>query len=126
MANKRWCMVIDFRVLNEKTISDKYPLPQITEILDKLGSAKYFSVFDLAHGFHQIEMDPKDQAKTAFTTPYGHYEFARMPFGLKNAPPTFQRLMDQVLTGMQGTELFVYLDDIVVYSSSLREHEIQS
>ena len=124
-GNKRWRMVIDFRALNEKTISDKYPLPQITEILDKLGSAKYFSVFDLANGFHQIEMDPKDQAKTAFTTPYGHYEFARMPFGLKNAPPTFQRLMDQVLTGMQGTELFVYLDDIVVYSSSLREHEIK-
>ncbi|CAK9834654.1 Retrovirus-related Pol polyprotein from transposon 17.6 [Anthophora retusa] len=124
-GNKRWRMVIDFRALNEKTISDKYPLPQITEILDKLGGAKYFSVFDLANGFHQIEMDAKDRQKTAFTTPHGHYEFARMPFGLKNAPPTFQRLMDQVLTGLQGTELFVYLDDIVVYSSSLREHEIK-
>ncbi|CAK9834602.1 Retrovirus-related Pol polyprotein from transposon 17.6, partial [Anthophora retusa] len=124
-GNKRWRMVIDFRALNEKTVSDKYPLPQITEILDKLGGAKYFSVFDLANGFHQIEMDAKDRQKTAFTTPHGHYEFARMPFGLKNAPPTFQRLMDQVLTGLQGTELFVYLDDIVIYSSSLREHEIK-
>ncbi|XP_043263448.1 uncharacterized protein LOC122403783 [Colletes gigas] len=124
-GKKRWRMVIDFRSLNEKTVSDKYPLPQITEILDKLGGAKYFSIFDLANGFHQIEMNKLDRQKTAFTTPRGHYEFGRMPFGLKNAPPTFQRLMDQVLTGLHGTELFVYLDDIVVYSSSLREHEIK-
>ena len=122
---KRWRLVIDFRGLNEITISDKYPLPQITEILDRLGGAKYFSVFDLASGFHQIEMDPKDKAKTAFTTPNGHYEFSRMPFGLKNAPPTFQRLMDQALTGLQGTDLFVYLDDIVIYASSLQEHNIK-
>ncbi|XP_076301613.1 uncharacterized protein LOC143219562 [Lasioglossum baleicum] len=124
-GNKRWRMVIDFRALNEKTISDKYPLPQITEILDRLGGAKYFSVFDLASGFHQIEMDPKDRQKTAFTTPNGHYEFSRMPFGLKNAPPTFQRLMDQVLTGLQGTDVFIYLDDIVVYAASLHEHNIK-
>ncbi|XP_076285579.1 uncharacterized protein LOC143211634 [Lasioglossum baleicum] len=124
-GNKRWRMVIDFRALNEKTISDKYPLPQITEILDRLGGAKYFSIFDLASGFHQIEMDPKDRQKTAFTTPNGHYEFSRMPFGLKNAPPTFQRLMDQVLTGLQGTDVFIYLDDVVVHASSLHEHNIK-
>jgi Reverse transcriptase (RNA-dependent DNA polymerase). len=82
-------------------------------------------VFDLASGFHQIEVDPKDRPKTAFTTPFGHYEYVRMPFGLKNAPATFQRLMDQVLTGLQGIEVFVYLDDIVVFSSSLREHGIK-
>lgn len=124
-GNKRWRMVIDYRALNEKTIGDAYPLPNITEILDQLGSAKYFSVFDLASGFHQIKMNNGDAPKTAFSTPYGHYEFRRMPFGLKNAPATFQRLMDQVLTGLQGNELFVYLDDIVLYSSSLREHEIK-
>lgn len=124
-GNKRWRMVIDYRALNEKTIGDAYPLPNITEILDQLGSAKYFSVFDLASGFHQIKMSTADAPKTAFSTPYGHYEFQRMPFGLKNAPATFQRLMDQVLTGLQGNELFVYLDDIVLYSSSLREHEIK-
>lgn len=122
-GNKRWRMVIDYRALNEKTVGDAYPLPNITEILDQLGSAKYFSVFDLASGFHQIRMSGKDAPKTAFSTPYGHYEFQRMPFGLKNAPATFQRLMDQVLSGLQGNELFVYLDDIVLYSSSLREHE---
>ena len=67
-------------------------------------------------------MSPEDSHKTAFSTPFGHYEFGRMPFGLKNAPATFQRLMDLVLTGLQGTELFVYLDDIVLYANSLEEH----
>ncbi|KMQ92398.1 enzymatic polyprotein endonuclease reverse [Lasius niger] len=124
-GEKRWRMVIDFRKLNEKTIGDAYPLPNIIEILDQLGSAKYFSIFDLAQGFHQIPMDPNDMAKTAFSTPYGHYEYQRMPFGLKNAPATFQRLMDNVLTGLQGNELFVYLDDIVVYARSLEEHKIK-
>ncbi|KAM0736907.1 Retrovirus-related Pol polyprotein from transposon 17.6 [Formica fusca] len=70
-------------------------------------------------------MAPEDQEKTAFSTPYGHYEYQRMPFGLKNAPATFQRLMDNVLTGLQGNELFVYLDDIVVYARSLKEHDVK-
>lgn len=118
-------MVLDFRTLNEKTIGDAYPLPNIADILDQLGSAKYFSIFDLASGFHQIKMHPDDSHKTAFSTPHGHCEFDRMPFGLKNAPATFQRLMDRILTGMQGTEIFVYLDDIVLCASSLREHEIK-
>ncbi|CAK9834497.1 Retrovirus-related Pol polyprotein from transposon 412 [Anthophora retusa] len=121
-GNKRWRMVIDFRQLNEKTEPDAYPLPSIVEILDQLGSAKYFSTFDLASGFHQIGMGAEDARKTAFSTPYGHYEFNRMPFGLRNAPATFQRLMDSVLSGLQGTEMFVYLDDIVIYASSLSEH----
>ena len=115
-------MVIDYRALNEKTISDAYPLPNICDILDQLGGAKYFSTLDLASGFHQIPMDPDSQQKTAFSSAYGHYEYKRMPFGLKNAPSTFQRLMDQVLSGLQGLELFVYMDDIVIYASSLEEH----
>lgn len=124
-GNKRWRMVIDYRRLNEKTIADAYPLPNICDILDQLGGAKYFSILDLANGFHQIPMDDNDAYKTAFSTPHGHYEFTRMPFGLKNAPATFQRLMDQILTGLQGNELFVYMDDIVIYASSLREHDIK-
>ena len=68
-------------------------------------------------------MSPEDSQKTAFSTPYGHYEFDRMSFGLKNAPATFQRLMDLVSTGLQGIEFFVYLDDIVLYANSLEEHE---
>ena len=121
-GNKRWRMVIDFRLLNEQTVGDAYPLPNITDILDQLGGARYFSVLDLASGFHQIPLHPDSRAKTAFSTPYGHLEFTRMPFGLKNAPATFQRLMDRVLTGLQGIELFVYMDDIVVYGNSLEDH----
>ena len=119
----RWRMVLDFRSLNDKTISDAYPLPNITEIFDQVGGAKYYSVLDLASGFHQIKMHPEDAHKTAFSTPFGHYEFVRMPFGLKNAPASFQRLMDDLLRGLQGIILFVYLDDIVIYSNTLQEHE---
>lgn len=70
-------------------------------------------------------MNKIDKHKTAFSIPYGHFEYNRMPSGLKNAPAMFQRLMDQVLTGLQGIELFVYLDDIVIYARSLEEHEIK-
>lgn len=121
-GEKKWRMVLDFRKLNEKTIGDSYPLPNIVDIFDQLGQAKYFSTFDLASGFHQILLDKQDTHKTAFSTPHGHYEFVRMPFGLCNAPATFQRLMDTVLTGLQGVELFVYLDDIVIYAKDLQEH----
>ena len=121
-GNKKWRIVVDFRALNEKTIGDAYPLPNIAEILDQLGGAKYFSVFDLASGFHQIPLDPEDKVKTAFTTPEGHYEFLRMPMGLKGAFATFQRLMGRVLTGLQGAELFVHLDDIIIYANTLEEH----
>ena len=105
-------VVVDFRKLNDLTIGDSFPLPNITDILDQLGNAKYFTTLDLASGYHQIPMTEKDKPKTAFSTPYGHYEFNRMPFGLKNAPATFQRLMNSVLTGLQGLKCLVYLDDI--------------
>lgn len=93
-------MVIDYRSLNEKTLSDAYPLPNITDILDQLGGAKYVRTLDLASGFHQFPMDPASKSKTAFSYLYGHYEFNRMPFGLKSAPSTFQRLMNRVLSGL--------------------------
>ncbi|CAD6241240.1 GSCOCG00012617001-RA-CDS, partial [Cotesia congregata] len=122
LGNKRWRMVIDFRDLNEKTYTVVYPTPNIIEIIDQTGGAKYFSTFDLASGFHQIKIHPDDIHKTAFSTPYQHYEFVRMPFGLKNAPPTFQRLMNKVLMGMMGRGVFVYMDDIIVYSVTFDEH----
>ena len=108
--------------MNEKTIGGVYPLPNIAVILDRLATAQYFSIFDLASGFHQIELDPNDRQKTAFSSLNRHYEYVRMPMGLKNSPATFQRLMDQVLLGLQGTELFVYLDDIVIYAKDLEDH----
>lgn len=121
-GKQKWRLVIDYRKLNEKTVSDKYPIPNINEILDKLGKCNYFSTLDLASGFHQIEMDPKSIAKTAFSVDAGHYEYLRMPFGLKNAPSTFQRVMDNILKDLVGKCCLVYLDDIIIYSTSLQEH----
>lgn len=121
-GKQKWRLVIDYRKLNEKTISDRYPIPNINEILDKLGKCLYFSALDLASGFHQIEMNSKDIQKTAFTVEGGHYEFLRMPFGLRNAPSTFQRVMDNVLKDLIGKVSLVYLDDIIIFSTSLQEH----
>uniref|UniRef100_A0ABD2W550 Reverse transcriptase domain-containing protein n=1 Tax=Trichogramma kaykai TaxID=54128 RepID=A0ABD2W550_9HYME len=98
---QKWRAVIDFRKLNEKTIGDAYPLPNVADILDQLGGLTYFSTFDLASGFHQIPVKETDRWKTAFSTLQGHYQYIRMPMGLKSAPSTFQRLMDNVLRGLQ-------------------------
>lgn len=121
-GKQKWRLVIDYRKLNENTIDDRYPIPNINDILDKLGKCNYFSTIDLASGFHQIEINKNDIPKTAFSVENGHYEFLRMPFGLKNAPSTFQRVMDNVLHDLQGNICLVYMDDIIIYSTSLQEH----
>lgn len=115
-------VVIDYRKLNEKTVDDKYPIPQIEEILDNLGKSVYFTTLDLKSGFHQIEMDPKHRNKTAFSTALGHFEFTRMPFGLKNAPATFQRAMNNILGDYIGKICYVYLDDIIIIGFNLENH----
>ncbi|XP_047025498.1 uncharacterized protein LOC124634121, partial [Helicoverpa zea] len=121
-GQRKWRVVIDYRKLNDITIGETYPIPQITEILDQLGKSQYFTTLDLASGFHQIPIAAEDAPKTAFSVPQGHFEFTRMPFGLKNAPSTFQKLMNTCLSGLQGSRCFVYLDDIVVYSPDLASH----
>ena len=107
------------------TKSDNFPLPRI-EDLDLLGQSKYFSTIDLASGFWQIQMHPASQEKTAFITPQGLFEFRVMPFGLKNAPVVFQRLMQQVISCLNpeyGPDFVsVYIDDILVFSRSLEDH----
>lgn len=115
-------VVIDYRKLNESTIDDKYPMPQMEDILDSLGKSTYFSTIDLKSGFHQIPMDPAHMEKTAFSTDKGHFEFTRMPFGLKNAPATFQRAMNNILGEYIGTRCYVYLDDIIVIGYNLENH----
>lgn len=121
-GNKKWRLVIDFRELNKKTISDAYPIPNMDEIIDQLSGSKYFSVLDLASGFHQIPMRESDKCKTAFSTPFGHYHFTRMPFGLKNSPATFQRQMDILFQGLQNKKIFVYIDDCIIHGKTLEEH----
>lgn len=121
-GTKKWRLVVDYRKLNEATIDDRYPIPNIDEILDKLGKSMYFTTLDLAKGFYQIEVDETDIHKTAFSVEGGHYEFLRMPFGLKTAPATFQRLMNNVLKDHIGKICLVYLDDIIIFSTSLQEH----
>lgn len=119
---KNWRVVVDFRKLNKHTRQDAFPLPRIEDILDQLGEAKYYSSLDLENGYYQVLVDGKDREKTAFSTPYGHLEFIRMPFGLMGAPATFQRMMNHVLVGLQGLECLVYLDDIVIYGTNLEQH----
>lgn len=121
-GQQKWRLVVDYRKLNEKTISDRYPIPNISDVLDKLGRCLYFTTLDLASGFHQIEMHPDDIEKTAFTVENGHYEYRRMPFGLKNAPSTFQRAMEKILRGLINEICVVYMDDIIIFSTSLQEH----
>jgi hypothetical protein len=121
-GKQKFRLVVDYRKLNEKTVGDAYPLPDITEILDQLGQTKYFSCLDLAMGYHQIEMDPSDIDKTAFSTKQGHWAYRKMPFGLRTAAATFMRLMNTVLSGLTGTRCFVFLD-ITIYANNLTEHD---
>jgi len=120
--NQQIQVVVDFRKLNNLTVGDAFPMPDINSILDQLGKAKYFTCLDMASGYYQILIRPEDREKTAFSTDQGHYEFNRMCFGLKGAPATFQRPMNRVLQGINGYRAFVYLDDIIVISPTLDEH----
>ena len=119
-GTQRFC--VDYRRVNAVTKKDVYPLPRIDDILDTLSGTKYFSTLDLCSGYWQIQLDPDTREKSAFTTHSGLYEFTRMPFGLCNAPATFQRLLQTVLSGLEGKFCFVYLDDILICSKSFEEH----
>uniref|UniRef100_A0A3B3H9D6 Gypsy retrotransposon integrase-like protein 1 n=1 Tax=Oryzias latipes TaxID=8090 RepID=A0A3B3H9D6_ORYLA len=115
-------LCVDYRQLNANTRKDAFPLPRIDESLDALHGAKWFSTLDLASGYHQVGMAEKDRCKTAFCTPFGLFEFTRMPFGLCNAPGTFQRLMERLFGDQRYQSLLLYLDDIIIFSSSFEQH----
>ena len=118
-----WRFCVDFRRMNSSTVKKKFPLPIVDELLDELEGAKYFSKIDLSSGYQQIRLRDEDEAKTAFKTHHGHYHFRVVPFGLCNAPATFQCLMNTVFGRYVRKFIIIFLDDILVFSTDLQEHE---
>ena len=114
-------MCVDYRALNKQTVKDRYPLPQIDLLLDKLGQAKLVKL-DLVQGYHQIAMAEYSVEKTAFCTNIGQWEYLAMPFRLYNTPSTFQRLMNTVFEREMDSFILVYLEDILIYNRSIGEH----
>jgi hypothetical protein len=116
-------MCIDYRNLNAVTVKNKYPLPRINDLLDQLKDAKFFSKIDLRSGYHQMKIRPEDIPKTTFVTRYGQYEFTVVSFGLTNAPAYFMNMMNKVFMDELDKFVVVFIDDILIYSSTAEEHE---
>ena len=115
-------MCIDYRELNRITKKDAYPLPLIDSLLRMFEGCSFFSTLDLKSGYHQVRMAEEDKEKTAFVSPFGFFQYVVMPFGLCNAPATFQRLVDGLFGKYRGQGIGVYLDDIVIYATSVGRH----
>jgi len=115
-------LCVYYRPLNEVTIKNKYPLPRIDLLFDQLDGAKVFSKIDLRSGYHQIKIKPEDVPKTAFTTRYGLYEYLVMSFGLTNAPAHFMYLMNSVFMPELDKFVVIFIDDILIYSKTKKEH----
>ncbi|WVZ85511.1 hypothetical protein U9M48_032433 [Paspalum notatum var. saurae] len=117
-----WRLCVDYRRLNAMTIKNKYPLPVIEELLDELARAQWFTSLDLRAGYHQIRMEEADQAKTAFQTHHGHFEYTVMPYGVTGGPATFQQVMNTVLDSVLRKFVVVFIDDILIYSKTWDDH----
>ena len=116
-------LCVDYRAINSVTRPMRYPLPRIEDILDSLGGATVFSRLDLKSGYHQLRMAPNHIHKTAFITKFGHFEYVTAPFGLKNLPSYFQKLMNTIFGKALYKSVLIYLDDIIIFSKSIQEHD---
>lgn len=121
-GEKKWRLVVDYRKLNENIQDDKFPLPNITEILDSLSGSIYFSHLDLSSGYYQIPLNPENRKYTAFCTNLGQYQMKRLPMGLKISPSAFSRVMSVAMSGLTFEKCFIYLDDLIVFGRNLEMH----
>jgi hypothetical protein len=116
-------LCVDYRGINKITIPNRYPLPLMQELQDRIQGAQWFTKMDLKSGFHLIRIREGDEWKTAFRTRYGLYEYTIMPFGLTNAPSTFQDMMNHIFRDMIDLGLLSYMDDLLVYADTIEEHD---
>jgi protein associated with RNAse G/E len=117
-----WQFCVDYRKLNAMTVKNRFPMPIVEEILDKLAVSKFFTKLDVRSGYHQIRMLTNNEYKTALKTHHGHYQFRVMPFGLTNAPTMFQCFMNQLLQPFLRKFILVFLDDILIFSATRDDH----
>ena len=120
--NNKWRFCMDFRQLNSITIGDAYSMLRSDYVFSTLAGSKYFTLLDALKGDHQVEIEEADREKTAFVSYKGLYQFKRLPFGLKNAPAQFQRLMDKIIGGLRWQAALVYIDDLLIYSTTWQDH----
>ena len=114
-------LCVDYRRLNARSAGDAYPMPRVEDLIDRVGNATFITTLDLTKGYWQVSVAEEDKPKTAFTTPYGLYQFTRMPFGLQGAPATFQRMVDNLLEGLEQFAS-AYMDDIIIFSTEWNAH----
>ena len=122
-ANGKCCMCVDYRALDTRAVGDRYPWPSVQSILSTLGGSTVSCKIDLVSGFHQIQIHDEDIEKTAFNRQFGAFKWVVLPYGLCNAPSTFQRVLNDILRDHSGIFVCIYIDDILVFSKDAEEHQ---